>query len=482
MGDMFMQQQQQAQETLPRARPMDLPSAYATPTSLAVTHQVRQPPPQFRSEAGGSAFLPELPPTSSYEEWRFGAIAAILAAAARPQIAYAWMLQIADQSISFVDLAYGDLAMAQLDSRLFSALLVAMSSKRAGPAEGDIALKARTICIPGCGRQLFRVIDAEYLRYISARRQRALKLLLSLRPATTRESLENTLGRFDALLAEVRGSPEEPMTGMLATLIRTLFGRVPSLAAIFATADLYGLLSEDGDIMKVMRAIRAQVNQARDEALMSRALEDKPGLAHAAKGKGKEGKGKTRNPDLVCPFCSKRGHDQPDCWYDPSSPAYRGPKPSPPATQGVGYAAAHVAPSDLLLLESGSTFHLASPHLADHIEQMDKPITLATVSGTAEFWETSRFQAGPLGELQALITEPGTMPTLSMRQLVREEGCDFHWTHDRPDDPVLIDAKGVQQQVQLYGGVPVLQRHTEGDDEGANPDVEIPPLLCLRRR
>jgi hypothetical protein len=43
--------------------------------------------------------LPLLPPDVNYETWKFQAVAGVLAAAARPQIALAWLHQVDDQNI-----------------------------------------------------------------------------------------------------------------------------------------------------------------------------------------------------------------------------------------------------------------------------------------------------------------------------------------------------------------------------------------------
>ena len=95
--------------------------------------------------------------------------------------------------------------------------------------------------------------------------------------------------------------------------MRTIFSNVGSLAAVFAMADLYGLLGSNGDVQRVIGAIRAQVSRARDEAVMLRESgEQRRPTAHAAKGHGKD-KGKEKgkaqgNSDKVCTYCGRRGH------------------------------------------------------------------------------------------------------------------------------------------------------------------------------
>lgn len=119
--------------------------------------------------------LPSLPPQSGYEVWRFQVGAAVLAASARPGLVAPWLADVDSVSIPFHALSASDPMFAALDCRLFTALLVSLSGRHAGSAEQELALRARTLCRLGCGRQLLRIVDIEFLRDHAGRRQRALR-------------------------------------------------------------------------------------------------------------------------------------------------------------------------------------------------------------------------------------------------------------------------------------------------------------------
>ena len=136
----------------------------------------------------------------------FQVTAGILAASARPRAAVEWVQADDNDMISFDELGHCDPGMASLDSKLFAALLIALSSRGAGATEQELCLRARIQCMPGAGRQLLRLITVEFRRDSAGRRQRSLRMLLSLRPAMDSAQLETTLLRFETLYADVRGT------------------------------------------------------------------------------------------------------------------------------------------------------------------------------------------------------------------------------------------------------------------------------------
>ena len=103
-----------------------------------------------------------------------------------------------------------------------------------------------------------------------------------MRPSTETSHLEPTLLKFGQLHAEIRGTSEQPTDDMMATLVRSLFGHVQQLSAVFATADLYYLLRPGGDVSRVISAIKAQIHRMRDETAISRLSNEKQGHAQAA--------------------------------------------------------------------------------------------------------------------------------------------------------------------------------------------------------
>jgi hypothetical protein len=116
----------------------------------------------------------------------------------------------------------------------------------------------------------------EYMRDTAGRRQRAVKTLLSLRPCTSKEHLEPTILQIETLLSELRGTQEFPTLDMLCVIIKKTFSCVPSLAALFAAADLQGWLRPGtGAPMRVLEAIRKFVLDGRDELVSAKEFQNK---------------------------------------------------------------------------------------------------------------------------------------------------------------------------------------------------------------
>jgi hypothetical protein len=319
-----------------------------------------------------------LPPTVSYEVWRFDASSALVAASARPVQVAAWLGEVRDSRFTFAMLSNAGHDFAVLDARLFQALVSALQGPNATLAEQELLLMARRACTLGAGRQLWRLIDGEYGRDQHGRHQRALKLLMTFRPCTSSDQLEPSLLQLETLLAELRGTSQEPTVEFLNMVVKTTFEKVPSLAALFAAVDLQGLLSPGlGQPLKVLSAIRKSILDERDQTMMSREFVPPKGGnkkkkdesevdGHAApaakaqakadpKGKGKgKGKGKDKGKDagkskgkrdeydpaggsemssqikvnVSCSWCSRPGHEKERCWYNPKSSTYKGPKGS----------------------------------------------------------------------------------------------------------------------------------------------------------
>jgi len=314
-------------------------------------------------------------------------MAAVLAATGRPGAAAPWISQVQDASVPFSALVTVDATLAGLDCKLFMAILSALGAKSATATEHELALHARTSCSLGCGRQLLRLLDLEYGRDDAGRRQKALRLLLSLRPCSGRDHLEPTLLQVETLLAELRGTCADPGPDLLAGIVRHVFGNVPALASIFAVADLHGMLRPDvGRPMQVLASIRRLVQETRDQQLLQRAfvpigskekLPAAPAVAPTrnaaaaapapqtkgkaaptpkavtkSKGKGKSSTGaastnhgqaplRRGNGDAsACAFCSRPGHGADACWYNPASPQYRGPRSEGSNSRGSAAAAA----------------------------------------------------------------------------------------------------------------------------------------------
>ena len=387
----------------PRPAPWD-PQQFQLYTGTAPSRDPAAP----SGRDADKVLLPDLPPQQTYEAWRFQATASILAASSRPGMVHNWLAEVADPRVPFEDLARIDGPMTPLDTRLFAALLLALSSRSAGHAESELALRARTQCQAGTGRQLLRLADVEYARDASGRRQRALRLLLYMRPATETSHLEPTLLKLEQLHAEIRGTSEQPTDDMMATLVRSLFGHVQQLSAVFATADLYDLLRPGGDVSRVISAIKAQIHRMRDELAINRLGNEKQGHAQAAKGDWKgdgeqdrpKGKGGKR-----CTFCGRTGHDKTGCWYDPVSPCYKGAVDNdtianlgPAQKRGKGMSAPINTYDDHLLVDSGSPFHLIDSDRLLYEAPLSPPIKLSTVAGDIPFSRGGHFDAGPVWE------------------------------------------------------------------------------------
>jgi len=188
--------------------------------------------------------------------------------------------------------------------------------------------------------------------------------------------------QIETLLAELRGTPEYPSQDMLSVLIKKVFGSVPSLSAVFAAAELQGMLAPGtGRPLAVYEAIRKLILDGRDDvaankefgpkhqkkeeerkaAAAAAAAEDHGGGGAKAKGKAKskadpKGKAKAKakgdskgkdskghHPDApTCSYCKKVGHTAETCWYNPDSPVFRGPKTGSPSRSGAA-ADAYVA-------------------------------------------------------------------------------------------------------------------------------------------
>ena len=63
-------------------------------------------------------------------------------------------------------------------------------------------MASATSCQLGCGRQLLRLVDAEYGRDVAGKRQKAMRLLLSMRQCGNKDNIESTLLQMESLSLE----------------------------------------------------------------------------------------------------------------------------------------------------------------------------------------------------------------------------------------------------------------------------------------
>lgn len=98
------------------------------------------------------------------------------------------------------------------------------------------------------GADALRLLDPEYGRHEEERRQKAWRLLLSLRPCSSMVHIEPLVQQVETLLAEPRGPSTDPDRDV-ASVIRHVFSGVERLAPVFADADFRadfrGLLGPD---------------------------------------------------------------------------------------------------------------------------------------------------------------------------------------------------------------------------------------------
>ena len=519
--------------------------APVAPPSAAV---LRTPDPttMLGGKDADRVVIPVLPPEGGYETWRFQTVAAVQAASAKPYLIGPWIAQVRDTSVSFQQLGMADPVLGPMESKLFMALLVALGSKGATATEHEIALKARTSCQLGCGRQLLRLVDAEYGRDVAGKRQKAMRLLLSMRQCGNKDNIESTLLQMETLMAELRGTDTDLSPDFLASIIRHVFGGVNSLSSVFAVADMHGLLkSGTAQPLLVLTAIRKTVLDARDEAMVKR--EFKPATEAAAKaaaaaakaasaaaaaaaagtakgdgrgggggkGKGKKGDGKgdgkgdvkgarrERKPRVPsepgatpCPVCQKPGHTKEACWFNPESPNYKGPRAesasaeaghptaasstsrptgaaAPATPEGVAAsffatlakqldgkalpAALPAAAGDEILLDSGASYHLIPKGRQESTAPLQEAVHLHTVQGEEVVTEQATMAAGSLGPVRGLLMPEESPSALALGRLVREEGADFVWLADDPENPRLTDRFGRDVPLQVRHDVPSLR-------------------------
>ena len=245
--------------------------------------------------------LPTLTPTSGFEVWRFDAASAVVAASARPAQAAVWIEDI--RKLNVHQLAACDPTFATLDARLFQGLVASLQGPSMTLAEQDVLLLARSACRIGAVRQLWTLVDGEYDRDKQGRQQRAYKLIATYRQCTAQTQVEAALLQLETLLAELRGTPQEPTPEFFATVVKSTFGGVPELGALFAAAELHGLLSPGtAQPSKVLAAIRKSILDERDRISLAKefvpprgpkkkgsSADDKlDGIAAPGKGKGKD--------------------------------------------------------------------------------------------------------------------------------------------------------------------------------------------------
>jgi hypothetical protein len=201
-------------------------------------HAPTAAPTAITSREADRINLPQFPIHLEYTQWRYGALANIIAASASPVICQRFVDEIADPIISDEQLfTTRSPLMTTLDAKLFSSLV---NNLIARPSDDSTRMLVgiRKYCISGCGRQAFRLIDGDYMRDGPKRRQTALEALHALRPTSDLTQIEVTITKLRSILLELQGSGEMPSNEFQLSLLRTLFGDNGRIQAAFTAYDL----------------------------------------------------------------------------------------------------------------------------------------------------------------------------------------------------------------------------------------------------
>ena len=130
-------------------------------------------------------------------------------------------------------LTHRDPRLVGLDTKLHTAIVQMLISKPGDDTSQRILTRIYDVAAPNCGRQAFRVIDADFQRYSLFRRRRALTQFYNLGPCTDINKVEASITELKNILLELRGFPECPAEAMLVSKVREMYGANSKLSNIF---------------------------------------------------------------------------------------------------------------------------------------------------------------------------------------------------------------------------------------------------------
>ena len=481
-------------------------------------------------------FVPALPSTrGEYQRWRYQVRAAVVAAS--PMDLGIYFAQLDSQQWSYQDLmTHRDPSHRTIDGKLFSSILLMCKGTNEATLIAD---KVQLYCDLGCGRQILRLLDSHFLQAGAHRQQQVLSELMASK-AGSFDNLDEFLVQFEQGCAQLRGTAEEISDTLACTLLRSKLAHFNKLSATFAQWSMLGANSAH-PLAELVQGIRLVILENRSRALASTSSNHDNNKANAAqtttppstvaaargdyvhprsKGKGKDGKGKSKDKnkgdgknnanaynDKQCHHCGRKGHMILECWFNPSSPSFKGERSAaafsaassqaPPSVLSVGSslvspstAAAALStsppmnyletqlvdflrskyagpsmprsgvvrsipratPSKTWILDSGTDEHV---HGGSDLEVTRAsgwtPSPLATCGGITETEGTVAIDSD-VGNFTG-VQVSGSPNLISMGRLV-QAGYRFAW--DDFAHPTLVDPMGRSTQLRVEGFCPVI--------------------------
>ena len=169
------------------------------------------------------------------EQWLFALQASIVSASSLPDIATTFFSEVRDSRISNAQLVSSrDPRLAGLDTKLYAALIHTLIAKDTEDTRRILVVVRQNVS-PGSGRQIVRVIIADFAAFGPRRLQFALTSLYSIRPVTEFANAEKTITEISELLLTLHGSPDMPAENMLLTILRSALSNTPRLKEVFTT-------------------------------------------------------------------------------------------------------------------------------------------------------------------------------------------------------------------------------------------------------